>query len=258
MILNFKQTDCPSKSDSIPVVLLHGLFGSLENLNIIAKTLSEHFDVINLDLRNHGQSPHSDVHNYSSMAQDVIDTLAHLNIEQAYLVGHSMGGKVAMQVAHSFPNRVKKLVVLDIAPIKYHSRHDRIIEALKLVEQNNVASRGEADEIMSQFISEVGVRQFLLKSLSKNEDGQLVWRFNLSAITTQYSQIIDNIDANDSCLCETLFVKGSQSDYILAEHREPIAKLFPNSKGKVIHGAGHWLHAEKPIAVNKSILDFLQ
>lgn len=258
MILNYIHTVCPTKTDVTPVVLIHGLFGSLENLNIIAKAVSEHYDVINVDLRNHGQSAHDATHTYPNMAQDVIDTLASIDIHQAYIIGHSMGGKVAMQLAQMAPNLAKKLVILDIAPVSYHSRHDKIIAALGAVQDSSIHSRNDADTIMKQYIDELGVRQFLLKSLYKNEQGQFTWRFNLSAITRQYDQIINNIDANDSCLCETLFIKGSQSDYILAEHRDQIAKLFPNSKGKVIHGAGHWLHAEKPVAVNKSILDFLQ
>ncbi|MFC3032064.1 alpha/beta fold hydrolase [Pseudoalteromonas fenneropenaei] len=240
------------------VVLLHGLFGSLENLNIIAKALAEQFQVINFDLRNHGQSPHHSEHDYPLMANDVIETLHTIGVSNAHFVGHSMGGKVAMQVAMQAPTLVNKLVVLDIAPVAYHSRHNSIIEALSEVSLNKVSSRSDADALMSKHIAEAGVRQFLLKSLAKDDSGNLTWRFNLTALKQHYGKIIGNIDANDSCLCETLFIKGSNSDYILAEHREIIAKLFPNSKGKIIHGAGHWLHAEKPVAVNKSIVDFLQ
>ncbi|QTH71529.1 alpha/beta fold hydrolase [Pseudoalteromonas xiamenensis] len=258
MLLNYKLTQATNQTSTLPVVLLHGLFGSLENLNIIGKALGENYDIINMDLRNHGLSPHAATHNYPSLANDVVETLKGLNIEKAYIVGHSMGGKVAMQIAHRHPDMVAKLVVLDIAPVAYHSRHDAIFSALNAVANVTISSRTQADEIMSVYIKEMGVRQFLLKSLQKNDSGEFNWRFNLDVLSAQYQNILTNIDANDSCLCETLFVKGSESDYILVEHRDVIAKLFPNSKGRVVHGAGHWLHAEKPLVVNKAIIDFLQ
>jgi esterase len=252
MLLNYKQT-----GTGPVVVLMHGLFGSLENLNVIVKTLSEQFTVINVDLRNHGSSFHADEMNYASMAQDIVSLLNHLKIEKAHIIGHSMGGKVAMQVAMLNEALIDKLIVLDIAPVTYHSRHDKIIQALKAVANDNVNSRNDADSIMKSYIDEVGVRQFLLKSLAKNESGYQ-WKFNLSTISDNYSEIISNINATHSCQCATLFIKGNNSDYILPEHREAIVSLFPNSKAKVIHGAGHWLHAEKPEAVNRSIIDFLQ
>ena len=252
MLLNYKQT-----GSGPAVVIIHGLFGSLENLNVIAKALSEHYTVINVDLRNHGASFHNAQVSYPAMAQDVIHLLDELNISKAHIVGHSMGGKVAMQVAMLDETRVDKLVVLDIAPVDYHPRHNSIIKALQSVQEQRGNSRGEADLIMKEFIDEIGVRQFLLKSLSKFENGY-AWKFNLNTIVENYSKIISNINETHSCQCDTLFIKGNNSDYILPEHREAIVSLFPNSKAKVIHGAGHWLHAEKPQAVNRSIIDFLQ
>lgn len=252
MLLNYKQTGAGPV-----VVIMHGLFGSLENLNIISRTLSEHFTVINVDLRNHGSSFHAEEMNYAAMAQDIVALLDHLKIEKAHIIGHSMGGKVAMQVAMLNEALVDKLIVLDIAPVTYHARHDKIIQALNAVQNESINSRNEADVIMKSYIDEVGVRQFLLKSLAKSENGYR-WKFNLSTISAHYSEIISNINETHSCQCATLFIKGNNSDYILPEHREVIVSLFPNSKAKVIHGAGHWLHAEKPEAVNRSIIDFLQ
>ncbi|MEC4089290.1 alpha/beta fold hydrolase [Pseudoalteromonas rubra] len=257
MLLNYKLSGQPLGSAE-PVVLLHGLFGSLENLNIIARALSESFTVINLDLRNHGLSFKSDVMDYTSMAQDVIALLEHLKINQAHLVGHSMGGKVAMQVAMLDESKIKKLVVLDIAPVDYHPRHDTIIRALNAVASADVTSRSEADTIMQNYIEEQGVRGFLLKSLAKNDQDQLEWRFNLSVIEANYTKIISNINATHSCLCDTLFLKGNNSDYIEAQHRDAIMQSFSNARAKIIQGAGHWLHAEKPQAVNRSIIDFIQ
>lgn len=252
MLLNYKQT-----GKGPDVVLIHGLFGSLENLNVIAKSLAEQYTVTNIDLRNHGKSFHSEQMDYTCMASDVQALMSHLGIPHAHLVGHSMGGKVAMQVALSFPELVTRLVVLDIAPVAYQPRHDAIFNALNNVAQAKLTQRKEADLVMQNDIEELGVRQFLLKSYTKDEDDSFTWRFNLPILQDKYQQILSEIKANDSYLCDTLFVKGNDSDYILASHREKIMQLFPKAQAKVIHGAGHWLHAQKPQAVNKVINDFL-
>ena len=252
MLLNYQQSGQGSH-----VVLIHGLFGSLENLNVIAKALSENYTVTNIDLRNHGKSFHSDSMNYTVMAADVLELLNHLNINKAHIVGHSMGGKVAMQLALSYPERVEKLVVMDISPVANKPRHSAIFKGLNDVANSAVTDRKAADEILAKQIPELGVRQFLLKSFAKNEQGQYQWRFNLAVLDQQYENILAQLDENDSCLCDTLFIKGNDSDYILAEHRPVIMALFPNSNAKIIHGAGHWLHAQKPLAVNKAISDFL-
>lgn len=252
MLLNYKQI-----GQGPDVVLIHGLFGSLENLNAIAKPLSENYRVTNIDLRNHGRSFHSDIMNYSVMANDVVELLASLNINNTHIVGHSMGGKVAMQIALEHPQLVNKLVVLDIAPVSYEPRHGSIFKGLKEVAEKHIEDRKTADTILQKHISELGVRQFLLKSYAKNEDNEFSWRFNVDTLFSQYGNILSLIKANDSCLCNTLFIKGNDSDYILPEYRSAIMDLFPNAKAKVIQGAGHWLHAQKPEAVNKSINDFL-
>ncbi|MEJ6473735.1 alpha/beta fold hydrolase [Pseudoalteromonas piscicida] len=255
MQLNYQQT---GDTTNPAVVVIHGLFGSLENLNGVAKALAAQFNVINVDLRNHGRSFHDTEMSYPAMAQDIKNLIDQLQLEKVNLVGHSMGGKVAMQFAQLFTKQVNKLVVLDIAPVDYHSRHDAIIAALNEVQNSSIASRGDADKIMSHYIETQGVRQFLLKSLAKNETGQFAWRFNLDVITEKYDTITSNINETHSCLCDTLFIKGNDSDYILPQHRDAITRFFPNARAKIIQGAGHWLHAEKPEAVNRSIIDFLQ
>lgn len=252
MLLNYVQS-----GQGPHVILIHGLFGSLENLNGIAKPLSENFTVTNIDLRNHGKSFHSSNMNYVDMAGDVCALMNHLNIDNAHVVGHSMGGKVAMQVALNTPELVSRLVVLDIAPVTYNPRHDDIFKALNKVTAQSITDRKAADTLMQEHIDELGVRQFLLKSFAKNDAGQFAWRFNLPVLEREYKHILSAIKANDSCLCDTLFVKGNDSDYILASHRSAIMDLFPKAQAKVIHGAGHWLHAQKPQAVNKVINDFL-
>jgi esterase len=253
MLLNYKQLG--SGSD---VILIHGLFGSLENLNSIAKPLSEQYKVTNIDLRNHGRSFHSNEMDYNVMAKDVCNLMDHLGIKQAHVIGHSMGGKVAMQIALTHEERVNKLIVLDIAPVNYPARHTEILQALKLVQHADISDRAQADTLMQPFISELGVRQFLLKSLAKNQNKQFEWRFNLNILEKKYSTITANVNENNSCLCDTLFIKGNDSDYILPEHKDAITALFKNTHVKIIHGAGHWLHAQKPYAVNKVINDFLK
>ncbi|QFU05015.1 Esterase YbfF [Pseudoalteromonas sp. THAF3] len=256
MLLNY-QSSSEAPKNAPTVIVIHGLFGSLDNLKVVARALSEQFHVINVDVRNHGQSFHSETMTYPAMAEDIIALMDELEIAQAHIVGHSMGGKVAMQVAIDAPERVSKLVVLDVAPVSYHSRHDAIFQALEGVASASVGSRSQADELMSEYIATPGVRQFLAKSLKKTDKGSLEWQFNLPVLKQQYANILSQPVVNDSCLCDTLFVKGGDSDYILPEHKEQIMTLFPNAKAKVIQGTGHWLHAEKPAAVNKSIVDFL-
>ena len=253
MLLNYQQS-----GQGPDVVLIHGLFGSLENLNVIAKALAENYTVTNIDLRNHGKSFHSETMNYEVMADDIYNLLKHLNISNAHIIGHSMGGKAAMQLALKHKDVVNKLVVLDISPVANKPRHSAIFAGLNEVAEASVADRKAADQLLAKHIDEMGVRQFLLKSFAKNDQGQYQWRFNLDVLYQQYENILSQLDENDSCLCDTLFVKGNDSDYILAEHRPMIISLFPNAKAKVIHGAGHWLHAQKPLAVNKAISDFLE
>ena len=188
MQLNYKQI-----GQGPDVVLINGLFGSLENLNVIAKPLSEHFCVTNVDLRNHGLSPHSGEMDYLAMANDIVELMAKLKIQKAHLVGHSMGGKVAMQVALTHSELVDKLVVLDIAPVSYPARHTQIIEALNSVKNADISDRKQADLVMQPYIEELGVRQFLLKSLYKNDAGKFVWRFNLSVLDKSKTRHKNNI-----------------------------------------------------------------
>lgn len=166
-----------------------------------------------------------------------------------------MGGKVAMQVALNTPKKVSKLVVLDIAPVNYEPRHDDVFKGLNAVNNTHISSRQDADTILTEFIVESGVRQFLLKSLIKSDTG-FEWRFNLSILQSNYTDILA-APAGKPYLGKALFIKGSNSQYITENMRETFLSLFPNCKAKVIHGTGHWLHAEKPAAVNKSISDFI-
>ncbi len=237
------------------IILIHGLFGSLDNLNIIARNLADKFTVTAIDLRNHGFSTHNESMTYDDMMYDIVTLMDDLKISHAHFIGHSMGGKVAMQVALNHADKVKKLVILDIAPIKYQPSHDNVFKGLYKVQNSQITNRKDADTLLSEDIKEAGVRQFLLKSfINNNKENK--WRFNIKAIHKNYESILHSPEGTPFT-APCLFIKGNNSLYITEAMRDEILSLFPNSTAKIIFGAGHWLHAEKPIAVNKSIYEFL-
>ncbi|MEX1220629.1 MAG: alpha/beta fold hydrolase [Idiomarina sp.] len=237
------------------VVLIHGLFGDADNLNNLARSLEDDFTTLAIDVRNHGDSFHTDSMDYDSMAADVIAVIDHLKIKQVFLVGHSMGGKIAMQIAIDHPDRVHAAVFADIAPVAYDARHREILNALKNLDLSKVNSRGDADKQLAQSIETRGVRQFLLKNL-RRKDGAYQWRLNLAVIDANYQTLTGAI-GEGSYAGPVLFIKGGESDYILKEHRQAINEQFPNAEAKIMDGAGHWLHAEKPRIFNRLVKRFL-
>ena len=238
------------------IVLIHGLFGSYENLGVIARALAGQWQVVNLDMRNHGRSDWEDTMSYALMAEDIKDTLDHLGLDQVALLGHSMGGKISMEFALRYPQRVSKLILADISPVQNRPRHLEILSALAAIDLQSLTSRQQADQQLALSIAETGVRQFLLKSLYK-EDEQFHWRFNIKALIANYQLLLEAPPSKGPYTGPTLFIKGADSDYLLPEHQSLIQQLFPHSKAKVIMGTGHWLHAEKPVAFAKIVTDFL-
>jgi esterase len=263
-LLNFQQLGQQSTQTN-NIILIHGLFGSMDNLNMIARALAKNYCVINIDVRNHGYSFHKNSMSYSELAQDVIDLLNHLNITKTAILGHSMGGKIAMQIALEYSERISKLIVADIAPVTYPNHHQQIIEGLKAIDLSKVHNRKDADSQLAAYVENVGVRQFLLRNLtktankteSKNSPQQFHFACALNFISDCYAQIMQGYLGEQNFTGQTLFIKGGDSDYISQQHRSIILKLFPNSKAKIIAGAGHWLHAEKTVAFNKIVTDFL-
>jgi len=255
MKLNFNQQGQPQGS-APAVILLHGLFGSLSNLAGVAKALSDNFCVYQLDLRNHGASPHDDNMNYPAMASDIVEFMDDHSIEHAHILGHSMGGKIAMQVALNHPERLQKLIVADIAPVTYAQHDNPALDGLKALSQTPLESRRQADEILSQYISEPPVRAFLLKNLYRQESGFYKLRLNLQAVLNHYQSVRETLTGEPFC-GPTLFLKGSDSAYIQQKHKETILSLFPNTKIKIISGTGHWLHSEKPDTFNRLVVQFL-
>jgi len=235
------------------MIFIHGLFGSLSNLGILARYFSEQRTVLQIDVRNHGLSGHSSDLNYQLMAEDVLETLSSLNIQKFVVVGHSMGGKIAMKLADLARVQTEKLVVLDITPIQYHeSHHNEIFKALFAVQQANVASRLEAAKIMREYIHEEMVIQFLLKSFNKGQ-----WLFNVQALFNHYSDIMawEKVEKINQ---PALFLRGGNSFYISKpEHFTAIDEQFPQAKIECIENTGHWLHGEKPDEVIKHMQTFL-
>ncbi|PSU90125.1 alpha/beta hydrolase [Photobacterium kishitanii] len=240
------------------IVLIHGLFGSADNLGLLARELKQHYQVISIDLRNHGLSPHSDQFSYSDLAQDILDTLDHLAINQFDMVGHSMGGKVAMTLSTLASQRINHLIVIDMAPVAYRAhRHQNVFNGLREVNRHPITKRSEAEQYLVKYVEDAGVRQFLLKSLAKTDTGYQ-WRFNVEGLIANYTTIMDWQPAAQPFTGKTLFIKGQLSDYIEPQHRSEIMAQFPNAKAHVVANTGHWLHAEKPKTVNRIIHQFLE
>lgn len=251
MKLNARLLSEQSVSSGSPVVLIHGLFGSLDNLAVLARGLKDDRQIVQIDVRNHGLSPHVAEMDYTAMAQDVLETLDNLGVGQCVVVGHSMGGKIAMALTALAADRVEQLVVIDMAPVAYPTRHhDEIFAALKAVTESVVKMRSEAAAIMRQTIDEEGVIQFLLKSFHEGE-----WRFNVPVLWQYYDHLI-GWQAVPSWQRPTLFIRGELSPYLADEYRDALLAQFPQARAHVIAGAGHWVHAEKPDAVLRAIRRF--
>jgi esterase len=239
-----------------PLVILHGLFGSCDNWLTVSKLLAEKFKVYLVDQRNHGRSEHDDIHDYDSMAKDLLAFFAEHAIQNPIVLGHSMGGKTAMTLALNHPESLAKLIVVDISPRHYTPHHQDVIAGLSAINLETLSSREEADKIMSKFLPEIGVRQFLLKNLYRNEAGGFAWRMNFKGIVSQ----IENIGEESKGIPfdkPTLFLNGGNSNYIKQSDHELILKLFPNAKLHTIADSGHWVQAEKPKEFVEEILNFL-
>ena len=253
MELNFREL-----GQGAPLLILHGLFGSSDNWQTIAKQLANDYRVFLIDQRNHGQSPHSNEWNYTAMANDIEEFCMQQQLDHIYIAGHSMGGKTVMKLAELFPNRILKMMVIDIAPRYYALHHQTILAALNSLDFTQVKSRKEAENQLQQSIDDIGTRQFLLKNLYWVNDGELNWRFNLDAITNNIEIVGEATpaDLNQICHTPTLFIKGEKSNYISDKDVVQIKQLYPNSELVSIANAGHWVHAENPLALYNAMKGF--
>jgi Predicted hydrolases or acyltransferases (alpha/beta hydrolase superfamily) len=252
MKLNTRAQSAQSPNNNSPIVLVHGLFGSLDNLGVLARDLVSDHDILQVDMRNHGLSGRSPEMTYAAMAQDLLDTLDANHLEKVTLIGHSMGGKAVMALTALAPERINGLVVIDVAPVDYDvRRHDEIFAAINAVTDAGVSTRQQAAAIMREHLNEEGVVQFLLKSFV---DGQ--WRFNVPVLWDQYSEIV-GWQPVPAWQHPTLFVRGGNSPYVTEACRDELIRQFPEARAHVIAGAGHWVHAEKPEAVLRAIRRYL-
>ena len=246
-----------------PIIVLHGLFGSSDNWQTLGKKFSENYEVYLVDQRNHGQSEHSETWDYPSMSDDLLQLMDDNNLEKVSIIGHSLGGKTAMYFALNHPDRISKLIVVDISPKQYPIHHQKILDALNAVDLQKIKSRKEAEDILSNFIEDIGTKQFLLKNLywkELGEDKELDWRFNLSVINSKIEIVGKETVSPTSSLYQTpvLFIRGERSDYILQNEHNLIYKVFPEAKIETVLNARHWVQADNPNDFLKVVEKFLK
>lgn len=240
-----------------PVIILHGLFGFSDNWQTIAKSLADHHLVITPDLRNHGRSPHVPGHSYPEMADDLKTFMEAHWVFSAAIVGHSMGGKAAMQLALSHPDLVERLVVVDIAPGRAEDNHSSIFDALLDMDLSKMKSRQEAETYLSERIADVGTRQFLLKNITRESDGSYTWKMNLPVLRRHFNDILAPVESADPFDKPVLFIRGSRSNYIKDADFPLIKTLFPQAEIVTVEDAGHWVHADKPAELLLLLKQFL-
>lgn len=240
-----------------PIIIMHGLFGMLDNWMSFGRKLAEHFTVYLVDLRNHGRSEHAEEMTYEDMAEDVIDLIREMDMDRPHLMGHSMGGKVAMYVALNFEESIRRLIIVDIAPKAYPPGHLEIMNVLMNLDLNEMQNRADAFKHIYKGVRDERITGFLMKNIGRSKEGTLQWKMNLRVIYDHYLKIIDLVGAPWSFNGKTLFVKGGLSDYIQEQDIPLIIQLFPKAIIKSIDGAGHWVHADQPDRLYVEVMNFL-
>lgn len=244
--------------EGTPFLFLHGFLGMGDNWKTLGGQFAEAgYQVHLIDQRNHGKSPHSDDFDYEIMADDIVEYCRQHNLSDIILLGHSMGGKAAMLVAAQNPNLVKKLIVVDIAPKYYAPHHQQILDGLTALEEANLSSRKEAENLLKEFISNKGIRLFLLKNLERESQDKLCLKLNLSALKANIEKVGEALPEDQKYTGETLFIRGENSDYITSEDEVSIKNQFPKAEIISIPDAGHWVHAENSDAFYEAVLKFL-
>lgn len=239
-----------------PFVILHGLFGFSDNWQTHGKRLSEYFRVIMVDLRNHGHSDWSDEFSYELMAADLKELFDGLKLQDAILLGHSMGGKVSMRFAQLYPELLEKLIVVDMGIKLYPPHHQQILAGLNSLDLTTIQNRSEAETHLSKYIDSEGVKQFLLKNIYWVEKGKMAWRMNVPVLEREMDNILSPLDSTIECFVHTLFIRGGMSNYILDDDISDLESAFPDSELITIENAGHWVHAEQPDEFVDAVLGF--
>jgi len=241
-----------------PLIILHGLYGSSDNWVTIAKNLSDTYTIILPDQRNHGESPHSDIHNYESMRDDLYELVKDLNLKKIFLAGHSMGGKTAISFAINWPEMLNGLLVADISPFENEERTNigynynlSILNAMLSVDLKQITSRRDAEELLMKKITDERIAGFILKNLHRDTGNNFSWKINLTSVIRNLGNIMEGVIKNDDSIqpitgFPVIFLKGSESDYLVPSAYREILQIFPAAEIKVIEKAGHWIHAERP------------
>jgi esterase len=240
-----------------PLIILHGLFGSSDNWQYLAKKFSENFTIITPDLRNHGQSAHSDQMDYDIMAKDLELLIRNQDLNDINLIGHSLGGKTAMHFALHFPELVSKLIIVDVSPKYYDMIHDKYLDILLSLNLENYSKREEVDRVLSKRIESLPIRQLLLKNLKREDNGSFAWKINLTGIRQNLSRLGAPVTSGEPFLKPALFIAGVNSDYIKPGDLPDINALFPSARVIYIKNAGHWVHAEVPEQFYSEVIKFL-
>ncbi|MBY5959637.1 alpha/beta fold hydrolase [Membranicola marinus] len=228
-----------------PLIILHGLFGALDNWATLGRKWAEHYTVYLVDLRNHGKSPHTESHTIGDMAEDVKNFIQQHDIRNPIVLGHSMGGKAAMELALSQPDLVSALIIADIGAQAYPRGHDHIIEAIRSVDPARMESRKDIEQKLSETIQDPGVVFFIAKNIDRTKEGYR-WKMNIDTIERDYEEILKAIKTGRIFDKPTFLLRGGKSGYVTSENINLLRQLFPNIQIETIEGAGHWLHAEKP------------
>jgi esterase len=239
------------------LVILHGLFGSLDNWQTLGRRFAESRTVYLVDQRNHGKSPHDPRHDYPAMADDLAAFFDHQGIRSAAVLGHSMGGKTAMRFALDHADRVDALIVADMAPKAYPPGHDLILAALRALDPAEIEDRAQAEAALAETITDSGIRLFLLKNLARDPDGGYRWKMNLPALVEHHGRILEAVDGEHPYEGPVLFLRGGRSGYVEEGDAPAIRALFPAARIEAVEGAGHWLHAERPDAFHDAVTGFL-
>lgn len=239
-----------------PMIILHGLFGSSDNWYSLSKVFATKFRVFTVDQRNHGQSPHSRDHDYKLLTEDLEEFINDHKLEKPIILGHSMGGKTAMNFAVKNPGKTGKLIVVDIIPKSYSLHHDHILGGMKSLDLANLQSRSEAETILSSQIPKVDERQFIMKNLARDEQQKFEWKINLDALDSNIEKMGEALQYEGQFTGPTLFIKGAKSRYYKEGDETTVAKYFPNAKWVTLD-TGHWVQAEKPKEFEGAVTNWL-
>lgn len=244
-----------SQGEGQPLLIIHGLFGSSDNWRSMAKYFAKWYQVISVDLRNHGRSFHSDTQSFQAMADDIYQLCQQLGLPKVHVLGHSLGGKTAMKFAELYPELLDKLIVVDIAPRQYQGEHTPMMDAMLDLDFDRLTSRSDVDHALAESIADKTVRQFLMMNLVVEND-RLKWRINLAALKANYKEYMKQVCENTRCEHKALFIYGEHSDYVNETDRSHIVTCFPNAAFELLP-AGHWVHAERPQQFKKCVEVFL-